>query len=194
MPSVRTGCSGEIPGVTEGRIREVASSSPETASDPQNPEPAIDLVREGFERVFEGGEVDAVDELYAPDCVVHTPDRAFHGPEGYAAYVSDASDAFSDFDLTIDDFLGLDDAVAARHTWRATHTGELRGIPPAEEGGCLGDALRSREGRQDSRVLGARRLARDAPADRGASGRSGGLIGTVVVLTGEQPAGVGAHR
>lgn len=103
------------------------------SSDSQPSSTTIDLVREEFERVHEGRDLDAIDELYASDCVVHTTDHEFHGPDEYRAYVSVALDAFSDLELTIHNFIATDDEVATRHSWQATHQGELRGIPPTGE-------------------------------------------------------------
>ncbi len=83
----------------------------------------------------EKGNLNVVDEVLAPDFVDHDllpdqePDR-----EGYKRNLSNDLDAFSDFDITIEDQIAEGDKVVTRLTWRGTHDrGEAMGMPPTGE-------------------------------------------------------------
>ena len=71
-----------------------------------------------------------IDVLYAPGCIIHTPDGALHGLAGarqlYTAYTT----AFPDTHFTIEDAVAEGDTVVIRYTFAGTHRGPLRGIAP----------------------------------------------------------------
>ncbi len=79
------------------------------------------------------GNTAIVDEVgakfYKPEAIIHqtTGDMTY---EQYIQYVAGMFSAFPDTKFTIEDMVAEDDKVAARVTWRGTHQGELRGIPP----------------------------------------------------------------
>jgi predicted ester cyclase len=92
------------------------------------------LVRRLIKEV-EKGNLNVVDEVLAPDFVDHDllpdqePDR-----EGYKRNLSKDLDAFSDFDITIEDQIAEGDKVVTRLTWRGTHDrGEAMGMSPTGE-------------------------------------------------------------
>jgi steroid delta-isomerase-like uncharacterized protein len=77
------------------------------------------------------GLVRAVDDLMADDYVRHDPNAPeVRGREAQKQLVTMFLTAFDDFHLTIEDLLAEGDKVAGRLTARATHKGELFGIPP----------------------------------------------------------------
>ena len=89
------------------------------------------LVRRLIKEV-EKGNLNVVDEVLAPDFVDHDllpdqePDR-----EGYKRNLSKDLDAFSDFDITIEDQIAEGDKVVTRCRWRGTHDrGKAMGRPP----------------------------------------------------------------
>jgi steroid delta-isomerase-like uncharacterized protein len=90
------------------------------------------LVRRSFEEVFNQGNLDAVEELFAPDYVLHDPTspEEIRGTEGMRGYVSMYRTAFPDLQQTIEDQIAEGEKVATRLTGRGTHQGELVGIPP----------------------------------------------------------------
>jgi steroid delta-isomerase-like uncharacterized protein len=90
------------------------------------------LVRRSFEEVFNQGNLDAVEEIFAPDYVLHDPTspEEIRGTEGMKQYVSMYRHAFPDLQQTIEDQIAEGDKVATRLTGRGTHQGELVGIPP----------------------------------------------------------------
>ena len=88
------------------------------------------LVRRLIKEV-EKGNLNFVDEVLAPDFVDHDllpdqePDR-----EGYKRNLSKDLDAFSDFDIPIEDQIAEGDKVVTRCRWRGTHDrGKAMGMP-----------------------------------------------------------------
>jgi steroid delta-isomerase-like uncharacterized protein len=84
------------------------------------------------EEVFNGGNVDLADELYAPDYVLHDPSlpEDLHGPEGIKRYAAMTLGAFPDIRVAVEDQVAEGDKVVSRWTATGTHTGDLMGIPP----------------------------------------------------------------
>lgn len=88
------------------------------------------LLRRLFKEVWNEGNLATVDELLAPDYVLHDPAKLVRGPEGFKAYVSAFRAAFPDLHATIEDQIAEGDKVAMRFTGHATHKGEFQGIAP----------------------------------------------------------------
>ena len=84
------------------------------------------------EEIFNGGNVDLADELYAPDYVLHDPSlpEDLHGPEGIKRYAAMTLGAFPDIRVAVEDQVAEGDKVVSRWTATGTHTGDLIGIPP----------------------------------------------------------------
>jgi steroid delta-isomerase-like uncharacterized protein len=82
-----------------------------------------------------------IEELFASNCVIHTPDGALHGIDGakqlYNAYVS----SFPDVHFTIEDIVADDDKAAIRYTFNGTHHGPLRGIAPTGKSTSVAGAV-----------------------------------------------------
>ncbi len=93
------------------------------------------LVRRIAEEVFSRHNPDAVDELYAPDFVNHSP-GAGQAPDRDAIKRAAAERRAQGSNLreTIDDVIAEGDLVVERYTLRMTHTAETMGpsgpIPP----------------------------------------------------------------
>lgn len=88
-------------------------------------------VRDYLDAVWGKRNIDAMDEYLNPDY------RRYPGPnaepitlEGQKARIAGFQASLPDAELTIEDIFGEDDRVAFRSTLRATHQGELLGIPP----------------------------------------------------------------
>ena len=90
------------------------------------------LARRVLEEMFNKGNLDAADELLAPDYVDHDPamPEDVHGPEGFKQYVGAYRSAFSDLHVQIEDQVAEGDKVVTRWTGTGTHDGELAGIAP----------------------------------------------------------------
>ncbi len=79
------------------------------------------------------GNLDLVDEIYAPDYVGHDPTMPedVRGVEGAREFYSMYRSAFPDAQITIEDQIAEGDMVATRWTGRGTHQGELLGVGPS---------------------------------------------------------------
>jgi steroid delta-isomerase-like uncharacterized protein len=90
------------------------------------------LASRGWEAVSRG-DLDALDEVYAPDLVWHEPDEDIRGIEAAKRFVAMYLSAFPDISITVEDAIAEGDKVVTRWTARGTHRGELLGIAPTEE-------------------------------------------------------------
>ena len=88
------------------------------------------LVRRGWEEVVNGKNLDALEEVYAPDFVWHEPDQDIQGYEEGKQFVSTFFKAFPDMSITVDDVLAEGDQVVSRYTIRGTHQGETEDFGP----------------------------------------------------------------
>ncbi len=86
--------------------------------------------RRFYEEVWNGGNLDVIDELVAPNGVFHDPSMTTQGPKGFREYVTMYRTAFPDVHFTIEDEIAEGDTVATRWTARGTQKGPLMGIPP----------------------------------------------------------------
>lgn len=91
------------------------------------------LVRRFLDETWNKGNLDVIDELVAPDWVGHDPTspEGAQGPEGTRQFLEMYQSAFPDTQMTVEDQVAEGDKVATRWTARATHQGELMGIPPS---------------------------------------------------------------
>jgi steroid delta-isomerase-like uncharacterized protein len=93
------------------------------------------IVRRYFEEILDGGNLDLVDEIFDPQYVLHDPNapEEVRGLEGAKQFVGVFRRAFPDIAHTIEDQAAEGDKVVTRFRARATHKGELMGIPPTGE-------------------------------------------------------------
>jgi len=84
------------------------------------------IIRRLVEEVYNGGNLDVVDELMAPHIFDHAavPEHQ-HGIDGFKHVMEWVSTFSSDVH-----YLGEGNKVAVRMTQSGTHTGPVRGIPP----------------------------------------------------------------
>ena len=106
------------------------SKRPKRATPTVTPRAVVRRLHEIWSR----GEVDAVDEVCAPDIVSHFP-QSSHMPErrGIAAAregLVRIKAAFPDWNEAIEDMLCEGNTVATRFTSTGTHRGEFRGVAP----------------------------------------------------------------
>jgi steroid delta-isomerase-like uncharacterized protein len=87
------------------------------------------LVRRAYEALNQGN-WEVTYEAFSPDIVVHNASTTMQGLEAYKQFVSAFLTAFPDARFTLEDVIAEGDTVVVRHTWRGSHTGNFRGIPP----------------------------------------------------------------
>jgi steroid delta-isomerase-like uncharacterized protein len=95
-----------------------------------NAEENTAIVLRHWEEVVSKGNLEVIDEIFAPDFVVHETDQDIRGPEGVRQFIFMLRAAFPDLYVTIEDVIAQEDKVVQRWTGRGTHQGELMGIPP----------------------------------------------------------------
>jgi steroid delta-isomerase-like uncharacterized protein len=85
-----------------------------------------------LEEAWNQGNVDVLDELCAPDCVVHdmSTHGEFYGLEANKQRLRGYRVAMPDLHVRVDDLIASGDKVVMRWCTRGTHEGELRGNPP----------------------------------------------------------------
>lgn len=83
-----------------------------------------------FDEVVNGRNLDAVDELIAPDFVEHEelPDLA-PGREGVKQFFAMTKEGLPDFRMELEDLIVEGDRAVARSILTGTHSGEFMGIP-----------------------------------------------------------------
>jgi len=81
------------------------------------------------EEIWNKGNLTVVDELIAPDFVLHSVARDIKGPEGFKQYLNTARMAFPDIHFTREDSIAEREKVVTRWTMTGTHKGEFMGIP-----------------------------------------------------------------
>ena len=90
------------------------------------------ISRRADEELFNRGNLDVADELFAPNFVHHDPvsGEDWHGPESVKQYAAMMSAAFPDLYYIVEDQIAEGDKVATRYRAGGTHQGELMGIAP----------------------------------------------------------------
>jgi steroid delta-isomerase-like uncharacterized protein len=87
------------------------------------------LIRAHYESAANAYRPSVIDRQVAADFVDHAqPD--LRRPECVKAQARAFRTAFPDLAVTIEDLLAEGDLVAVRGTWRGTHQGAFRGVPP----------------------------------------------------------------
>ena len=96
----------------------------------------VSVVRDFFERLWNGRELDLADKLIHPDCVTHqlqsgadAPGYA-RGPESIRHHIGEWIAAFPDVRMTVRQQIADGDRVATHCTMTGTHQGPWMGIAP----------------------------------------------------------------
>jgi predicted ester cyclase len=87
------------------------------------------IVERAFDEAFKGN-VEALDEVVAPDIVFHRPPHPdVKGLTAYKQGVADMRKPWSDMHMAFDDFFVEGNKCATRWTLEATHTGVIPELP-----------------------------------------------------------------
>jgi steroid delta-isomerase-like uncharacterized protein len=87
------------------------------------------LIRAHYDSTGSAYRPSVIDRQVAADFVDHAQ-PGIGGPEGVKAQARSLRAAFPDLTVTIEDLVAEGDLVAVRATWRGTHQGNFRGVPP----------------------------------------------------------------
>ena len=88
-----------------------------------------DRIRRVADRMWNEGDVDACDELYATNCSFHDPSFPVDGVAGLKDQVRQLREANPDLHIDTHEILIDGDLSASRWTMGGTARGEFRGIP-----------------------------------------------------------------
>jgi steroid delta-isomerase-like uncharacterized protein len=87
-------------------------------------------VRQVIDEAYGKGNLDALDEVNAPDAVWHQrPGPDIKGMDAYKQMVTNLRNALSDFKFTVDEYIAEGDINAMRWTIQGTHSGQLMNLP-----------------------------------------------------------------
>lgn len=90
------------------------------------------IIYYGFDEAFNKGNLDILDEIFAPNCVGYDPTQPeeVRGPKSVKQIINGFRTAFPDIHVTIEDQIAEGDKVVSHWTIRGTHQGDFAGMPP----------------------------------------------------------------
>ncbi len=88
------------------------------------------IVRRWYEKMWNKGNLELIDELIASDVTGHSPIQNVDGVEASKRYVTMSRAAFPDLHFTIEEMIAEGDKVVAVRTLAGTHRGEYLGVAP----------------------------------------------------------------
>jgi steroid delta-isomerase-like uncharacterized protein len=102
-----------------------------------------DLVRDFYDRIWNAGDLEAAEELLAPDLSFRgSLGPELRGREAFLDYVRSTRAALTDYRCEIVECIAEDDRAFARMWFHGRHTGPFRGFEPTgREVGWAGAAL-----------------------------------------------------
>ncbi|WP_211489967.1 ester cyclase [Georgenia thermotolerans] len=86
------------------------------------------MLRRCLDELWNKGNVDACDELYAEHCMFHDPTFPMEGVAGMKSFVQELRAAQPDFHMDVHDVVCGEDMTATRYTCAATARNEFRGL------------------------------------------------------------------
>jgi predicted ester cyclase len=91
-----------------------------------------ELIRRFYEEVWDRGNLDVCEEVFAPDYVRHDfrSTEPVAGPEGQKQIAADFRAAFPDLHVVVDLLVAEDDYVVGRWTATGTHSGRWGTVEP----------------------------------------------------------------
>jgi predicted ester cyclase len=90
----------------------------------------IALAKSWFEEVWNKSRREAIDEMLAPEALLHEGESSMKGPDGFKPFFDRMQSSFSGIRVTIKDAIAHGDKVCLRWSCAMTHTGAGFGIPP----------------------------------------------------------------
>ena len=102
------------------------------ATNAQQIEKNVSIVRRLFLDGFSGGNLDVIDDVMSPDIDLQDPNLP-PGIEGIKAIVKKNNDAFENWHFTLHDVLAVDDKVVVRWTGSGIHVNSFMGETPTNK-------------------------------------------------------------
>jgi steroid delta-isomerase-like uncharacterized protein len=92
----------------------------------------LSTLREGFQRIWNEGDLTMMDDTFAPDAVFYNGalPEPMRGLDEVKSMFLRLRGAFPDIEMTVEDLFGAGDWAAVRYTMRGTHLGDYFGVPP----------------------------------------------------------------
>ena len=90
----------------------------------------IKLIHTVFSEIWNKGNVDLIDDLFADDFVGHFPGETLHGRRALVNQVNAHRSSFPDWTEEVEDTIADQDRVVVRFRSRGTNLGEFLGKPP----------------------------------------------------------------
>ena len=96
------------------------------------------LAQRWLEEVWNKGDLSLIDELIAPNYVLHDPTRpGLRGRAGIKESIAMFRTAFPDLHFTIEDQVAESEKIVTRYTVQGTQMGPLMGIPATGKQGTI---------------------------------------------------------
>jgi steroid delta-isomerase-like uncharacterized protein len=92
-----------------------------------------DLVRRWFQEVWNDGRTSAIDDLLAPNGVIHGLSGEMRGPSAFKPFHAAYREAFPDVTIRVEDMIAEGDLVAIRWSGTATHRGDTLGFAATQQ-------------------------------------------------------------
>ena len=85
-----------------------------------------ELVRRYFHEILDRGQIELIDEIFHPQCIMHRPAGTVVGIDGVRGVAERRKETFSQFETQIHDIFGAGDRLVARLTHRGVGGGFWR--------------------------------------------------------------------
>ena len=95
-----------------------------------SPEQIKALAQRFLDQVFVQRDMDALDQLFLPDAVIHDPGAEYRGAAAIRKGVEALFTGFPDFQFNVEDQIAEHDRIAIRFRGGGTHDGPWRGLQP----------------------------------------------------------------
>lgn len=95
----------------------------------------IDIARTKarIESLWNDGDLDVIDDLYADNFVGHDPQNPMQGKDDVRSWYNEVKTSAPDVHLNLHETIASGDVLASRWTVSGTDTGGYRGVPPTNK-------------------------------------------------------------
>jgi predicted ester cyclase len=115
------------------QVGAIPPSGPPETPVPPDPEANKRLFRRLVDEVWNGRNLDVLDELYAPDATSPNAPQLPPGPTGVKIIAQAVFNGFPDYHMGLERMVAEGDMVSARFIEQGTHRGDFMGIPPTNK-------------------------------------------------------------